>query len=319
MQSFKISIFSLIFVLVILISAIHYRVDIKNSIILDIASGSSTSSIATSLHENKIILNPTVFKIYVRISSNDHKFKAGEYKFKSTQSIHSIVDKLTKGDFFYRKLTLLPGSTISNILKLGNSEGLFNDLENDPENLLKKYGINLQEGIFFPDTFFYLKGEKFSSILLKSNEKWKKISKELWSNRNLNLPLKNLNEAVTLASIIEKEGQEKRKIAGVFVNRLNKNMKLQSDPTVIYALGNEFDGNLTRKNLRIDNPYNTYRYRGLPPGPISIVSYDSLEAALNPLLTDYLYFVSMGNGFHKFSKTLTEHNEAVLKYQINGR
>ena len=319
MQSFKISIFSLIFVLVILLLTIHYRLDVKNSIILDIASGSSTSSIATSLYENKIILNPTVFKIYVRFSSNDHKFKAGEYKFKSPQSIHSIVDKLTKGDFFYRKLTLLPGSTISNILKLGNSEGLFNDLENDPENLLKKYGINLQEGIFFPDTFFYLKGEKFSSILLKSNEKWKKISKELWSNRNLNLPLKNLNEAVTLASIIEKEGQEKRKIAGVFINRLNKNMKLQSDPTVIYALGSEFDGNLTRKNLQIDNPYNTYRHKGLPPGPISIVSYDSLEAALNPLLTDYLYFVSMGNGFHKFSKTLTEHNEAVLKYQINGR
>ena len=319
MQSFKISIFSLIFVLVILISAIHYRVGVKNSIILDIVSGSSTSSIATSLYENKIILNPTIFKIYVRLSSNDHKFKAGEYKFKSTQSIHSIVDKLTKGDFFYRKLTLLPGSTISNILELGNSEGLINDLVTDPEKLLKKKGITLQEGIFFPDTFFYLKGENFSSILIKSYEKWKKISKDLWINRNLNLPFKNLNEAVTLASIIEKEGLEKRKIAGVFVNRLNKNMKLQSDPTVIYALGNEFDGNLTRKNLRIDNPYNTYRYRGLPPGPISIVSYDSLEAALNPLLTDYLYFVSMGNGFHKFSKTLTEHNEAVLKYQINGR
>ena len=319
MQSFKISIFSLIFVLVILLSAIHYRVEIKNTIILDIANGSSTSSIATSLHENKIIFNPTIFKIYVRLSSNDHNFKAGEYKFKSTQSIHSIVDKLTKGDFFYRKLTLLPGSTISNILKLGNSEGLINDLATDPEKLLKKKGINLQEGIFFPDTFFYLKGENFSSILIKSYEKWKKISKDLWTNRNLNLPFKNLNEAVTLASIIEKEGLEKRKIAGVFVNRLNKNMKLQSDPTVIYALGNEFDGNLTRKNLRIDNPYNTYRYRGLPPGPISIVSYDSLEAALNPLLTDYLYFVSMGNGFHKFSKTLTEHNEAVLKYQINDR
>ena len=319
MQSFKISIFSLIFVLVTLLSAIHYRVEIKNTTILDIASGSSTSSIATSLHKNKIILNPTIFKIYARLSSNDHKFKAGEYKFKSTQSIYSIVDKLTKGDFYYRNLTLLPGSTISNILKLGNSEGLLNDLATDPEKLLKIYGINLQEGIFFPDTFFYLKGESFSSILLKSNKKWKKISKELWNNRNLNLPFKNLNEAVTLASIIEKEGLEKRKIAGVFINRLNKNMKLQSDPTVIYALGNDFDGNLTRKNLQIDNPYNTYRYKGLPPGPISIVSYDSLEAALNPLLTDYLYFVSMGNGFHKFSKTLTEHNKAVLKYQINDR
>tara|TARA_Y100000996_G_scaffold302868_1_gene240208 strand:+ start:1253 stop:2212 length:960 start_codon:yes stop_codon:yes gene_type:complete len=318
-QSFKISIFSLIFVLVILLLTIHYRLDVKNSIILDIASGSSTSSIATSLYENKIILNPTVFNIYVRISSNDHKIKAGEYEFKSAQSMHTIIGKLTKGDFFYRKLTLLPGSTISNILKLGNSEGLINDLVTDPEKVLKDQGIKLQEGIFFPDTFFYLKGENFSSVLLKSNEKWKKISKELWKKRNLNLPFNNINEAVTLASIIEKEGLEKRKIAGVFVNRLNKNMKLQSDPTVIYALGNEFDGNLTRKNLRIDNPYNTYRYKGLPPGPISIVSYNSLEAALNPLITDYLYFVSMGNGFHKFSKTLTEHNEAVLKYQIDDR
>tara|TARA_Y100000768_G_scaffold386821_1_gene376200 strand:- start:173 stop:1132 length:960 start_codon:yes stop_codon:yes gene_type:complete len=318
-QSFKISIFSLIFVFVILLSVIHYRVEIKNTIILDIANGSSTSSIATSLHENKIILNPIVFNIYVRISSNDHKFKAGEYEFRSAQSIHTIVGKLTKGDFFYRKLTLLPGTTISNILKIGNSEGLINDLEVNPDKLLKKHGIKIQEGIFFPDTYFYLKGEKFSSVLLRSNEKWNQISEELWTNRNLNLPFKNLKEAVTLASIIEKEGLEKRKIAGVFVNRLNKNMKLQSDPTVIYALGNEFDGNLTRKNLRVDNPYNTYRYKGLPPGPISIVSYDSLEAALNPFMTDYLYFVSMGNGFHKFSKTLTEHNEAVLKYQINDR
>ncbi len=161
MQSFKISIFSLIFVLVILISAIHYRVDIKNSIILDIASGSSTSSIATNLHENKIILNPTVFKIYVRISSNDHKFKAGEYKFKSTQSIHSIVDKLTNGDFFYRKLTLLPGSTISNILKLGNSEGLINDLATDPEKLLKKKRYKLTRRDIFSRHFFLSQRRKF--------------------------------------------------------------------------------------------------------------------------------------------------------------
>ena len=141
----------------------------------------------------------------------------------------------------------------------------------------------------------------------------------MWVDRNPDLPYQDLNQALTLASIIEKEGLEKRKIAGVFVNRLNKNMKLQSDPTVIYALGDKFDGDLTRRNLQVDNPYNTYRYRGLPPGPISIVSYDSLEAALNPLLTDYLYFVSMGNGYHKFSKTLPEHNKAVLKYQINDR
>ena len=126
-------------------------------------------------------------------------------------------------------------------------------------------------------------------------------------------------EATTLASIIEKEGIEKETIAGVFVNRLKLNMKLQSDPTVIYALGDNFDGDIKKKDLRIDNPYNTYRYRGLPPGPISIVSEDSLRAALRPKETDYLYFVSMGNGFHKFSKNLTDHNKAVLEYQINER
>ena len=161
MQSFKISIFTIIFVFVTLLSAIFYRVDTKDSVILDIASGSSTSSIATSLYENKIILNPTIFKIYVRLSSNDHKFKAGEYKFKSTQSIHSIVDKLTKGDFFYRKLTLLPGTTISNILKLGNSESLVNDLATDPEKLLKKKRYKLTRRNIFSRYFFLSQRGKF--------------------------------------------------------------------------------------------------------------------------------------------------------------
>ena len=173
--------------------------------------------------------------------------------------------------------------------------------------------------MFYPDTYFFQKGDKYSSILLIAQEKWKSQSEILWSDRNEILPYKNLTEAITLASIIEKEGLEKNKIAGVFINRLRIGMKLQSDPTVIYALGKDFDGDIKRKDLRIDNPYNTYLYKGLPPGPISIVSEESLEAVLNPEETDFLYFVSMNNGFHKFSKNLTEHNEAVLKYQINER
>ena len=120
-----------------------------------------------------------------------------------------------------------------------------------------------------------------------------------------------------LASIIEKEGKEKKEIAGVFINRLNSNMKLQSDPTVIYALGETFDGNIRRKDLRIKNPYNTYVYKGLPPGPISLVTKSSIEAVLNPVLSDNLYFVSRGDGTHKFSVTLREHNRAVRKYQLS--
>ena len=301
----------LVSILIAFLIAINYRLSNSDSVIVDIPKGSNVNTIADELHKRQLILNPNLFKIYTRVSFSDNILKAGEYEFTSPESIRSIVNKMAKGQFFYRKLTLLPGLTLHNILELGSSEGIVNDLNN--RDLL------FEEGSFYPDTYFYLKGESFSSILLESQEKWKILSQELWENREENLPYKTLREAITMASIIEKEGIEKNKIAGVFVNRLRIDMKLQSDPTVIYALGNNFDGDLKKKDLGIDSPYNTYRNKGLPPGPISIVSRDSLEAALKPLQTDYLYFVSMGNGLHKFSKTLAEHNEAVLKYQINER
>ncbi len=279
--------------------------------IVDIPEGSSISLISNILFEEGLILNPVLFKTYARFTLSDNKFKAGEYFIDSSHSVYTLNKKLVEGDFYYRKLTLLPGSTLRTILNLADSSGLINDLDSTD--------ILLEEGIFYPDTYYYLKGETFSSILFQSHKKWKEISNKLWDTRDGDLPYANIMEATTLASIIEKEGIEKETIAGVFINRLKLNMKLQSDPTVIYALGNDFDGDIKTKDLRIDSPYNTYRYRGLPPGPISIVSEDSLRAALRPKETDYLYFVSMGNGFHKFSKNLTDHNKAVLEYQINGR
>ena len=263
------------------------------------------------LFDEGLILNPVLFKTYARLNLSDNKLQAGEYFIDSSQSVYTLNKKLVEGDFYYRKLTLLPGSTLKTILNLANSSSLVNDLDS--------IDITLEEGIFYPDTYYYLKGETFSSILFQSHTRWKEISNKLWERRDDDLPYANIMEATTMASIIEKEGVEKETIAGVFVNRLKLNMKLQSDPTVIYALGNDFDGDIKRKDLQIDSPYNTYRYRGLPPGPISIVSEASLRAALRPKETDYLYFVSMGNGFHKFSKNLTDHNKAVLEYQINGR
>jgi len=318
-QILKKVIFILILLLVVLTIAINYKIENERIVIVDIPKGSSATLISKILKENDLILNEDLFNLYSRVLLKDKAFRAGEYKFDTRLSIYDIAVRLIAGDVFYRKLTLVPGTTISDILKLGNSEGLVNDLVGKPQDISKKFDIDLKEGIFFPDTYYYLKGDKFSSILINSSKKWKSKSKELWDKRKSNLPYKNLSEAITLASIIEKEGLEKRKIASVFINRIKRNMKLQSDPTVIYALGKNFDGNLTKKNLRIDNSYNTYKYKGLPPGPISIVSLDSLEAALNPVSTNYLYFVSKGDGSHKFSKTLSEHNKAVLKYQINAR
>ena len=310
---------SLITVLVIFGMSVFYKVEIHNPEIIEIPKGSNTNSISNLLHQNKLILNPSLFKLYSRLTASDESYKAGEYLFKSPESIHTLIHKITDGNFFYRKLTILPGLSINEILKLGSSPGLINDLGNSLEIAHQSKSISLQEGIFFPDTYFYLKDETFSSILIRSHEYWKTASASLWQERQDNLPFTKLEEAVTLASIIEKEGLEKRMIAGVFINRLRKGMKLQSDPTVIYALGDNFDGDIKRKDLRIDSPYNTYRYKGLPPTPISTVSEESLRAALNPSTNDYLYFVSMGNGFHKFSKTLSEHNKAILEYQINAR
>ncbi len=318
---FKLKIIStgIIFLLVIFFISVNFKLQFKESILVDIPSGSSSSIIANILYENNLILNPLLFKTYSRFTSSDNSFKAGEYFIDTPESINSLISKIVLGDFFYRKLTLLPGSSLEDVMKLRYLEGLKDDLGNEFKLSMKQKGIILEEGIFYPDTYYYLKGETFSSILIKSHQKWKENYENLWEQRRANLPYKRLMDAITLASIIEKEGLEKEKIAGVFLNRLEVGMKLQSDPTVIYSLGKKFDGDLKRKDLRVRNPYNTYRYKGLPPGPISLVSEESLKAALNPLETEYLYFVSMGNGYHKFSKTLSEHNKAVLKYQINAR
>ncbi len=311
MKNFKFILIPIIFFAVFSLTLVHFKVYKESSVIVDIPEGSSISLISNILFEEGLILNPFLFKTYARLTLSDNKLQAGEYFIDSSQSTFTLNKKLLEGDFYYRKLTLLPGSTLKTILKLANSESLVNDLDG--------IDITLEEGIFYPDTYYYLKGETISSILLRSHMRWKEISNRLWESRDDDLPYTNIMEATTLASIIEKEGIEKEIIAGVFVNRLKLNMKLQSDPTVIYALGDNFDGDIKRKDLRIDSPYNTYRYRGLPPGPISIVSEDSLRAALRPEETDYLYFVSMGNGLHKFSKNLTDHNKAVLEYQINER
>ena len=286
----------------------------------DINVGSTLQEISLDLEKKNLILNSFVFTLNAKLHNIENKMKAGEYLLSESESIFTLQKKFLNGQNFYRKLQLLEGKTMADIFKLGNSEGIVDDIQGNLKNLQQKLGIDNQyEGFLYPDTFYYQKGDLFSSLLKRSFSKQKRLYSELWLNRQEGLPYRSLKEAITLASIIEKESLEKKLIAGVFINRLKKNMKLQSDPTVIYAIGEDFDGNIKRSHLRIDNPYNTYRYKGLPPGPIGLVSQSSLMAALNPEKSDFLYFVSMNNGFHKFSKTLEEHNQAVLKYQINGR
>ena len=298
----------------------NQKISIHEDFIFEIKPGSSLHEVANELNERDLILSSFIFKLNAKIHNIDQSIKAGEYLLSTSESVFTLQRKFIEGKFFYRKLQLLEGMTTRDILNLSKSEGIVDDIDNDLEKLKLKLDINGQtEGLFFPDTFYYQKGDLFSSLLKRAFEKQQTVYFDLWQLRQEGLPYSSLIEAITLASIIEKEGLEKEMIAGVFINRLRKNMKLQSDPTVIFALGSRFDGNIKRSHLRIDNPYNTYRYKGLPPGPIGLVSLSSIKAALNPQQSDFLYFVSMNNGFHKFSKTLEEHNEAVLKYQINAR
>jgi len=293
---------------------------LQEDLIFEIKQGDSLQEVAYELKNRDLILNQFFFILNARILNIDQTIKAGEYLLSKSESIFTLQKKFLEGDTLSRKLQLLEGMTVREILKLGNSEGIVDDINGDLEKFKLKLNIVGQaEGLLFPDTFFYKKGDLFSSLLKRAFDKQQTVYLDLWNSRQEDLPYSSLIEAITLASIIEKEGLEKETIAGVFVNRLRKKMKLQSDPTVIYALGLKFDGNIKRSHLRIDNPYNTYRYKGLPPGPIGLVSLSSIQAALNPKQSEYLYFVSMNNGFHKFSKTLEEHNQAVLKYQINER
>ena len=320
MINVKNTIFFIFAVLTSLIILVNLKTT-NQGLVVDIKPGSSLKEISINLEENNIISSSLLFILYAKALGRDKEIKAGEYLFLNKESINTAQLKLIKGDIYYRKLQLKEGMTIKDVLNLAHeAKGIVDDIKRDTELLNEKINRKGQfEGMLYPDTYYYKKGDKFSSILLRAFEKQTNLYDLMWKERKKGLPYNSFLEALTLASIIEKEGLEKRQIAGVFINRLHKNMKLQSDPTVIFALGEKFDGNIRRKDLTIKHPYNTYRYKGLPPGPIGLVGLDSMQAALNPIETNFLYFVSMGNGYHKFSNNLEEHNKAVLKYQINAR
>ena len=293
---------------------------LDEDLLIYIEPGKSSNDIALNLEEKNLINHPFFLVQYLRVIGKLNSVKSGEYSISNDEDLIDLVSKITEGKYYYRKIQLLEGMRFTEIMELiKKTEGLILNLGKYPE---KKILLNLNltyitpEGIFAPETYFFKKGDTVSNLLERSYKAQQAYSLNLWSKRQPNLPFKNLYEALILASIIEKEGKEKKEIAGVFINRLNRNMKLQSDPTVIYALGKTFDGNIRRKDLRIKNPYNTYVYKGLPPSPISLVTMSSIEAVLNPVLSDNLYFVSRGNGTHKFSVTLREHNRAVRKYQL---
>jgi UPF0755 protein len=257
-----------------------------------------------------------LLKVYLKV--NDiNMAQAGHYYIKN-KSWKDFIISVSQGDVVIFKLKIPAGKNLFEIKKILLQSNLDNDCNNF-KCLDDRY--NFIEGTLKPDTYFYKDSSSLAKILQESQSEFFQFSIDLWQERNSKLPLRNLSDALILASIVEKEAgteEEKSTIAGVFLHRLSIGMKLQADPTIIYGLMPDFNGDITKANLLDkNNPYNTYQIAALPPTPISTISQSSLEAVILGMKNDYLYFVAKGDGTHKFSKTYKAHLEAVKKYQLN--
>ena len=320
MKLFKYSSIILIGLVGLLYVNFDSKFNLKKELVVDVKQGMSMQDISFLLQSNNLLYSTFFLNQYSRILGKSTQIKTGEYLVTNNDSIFSLLDKFSKGEIYYRSVRFKEGSTFSQLLLLlKHLDGIIDNLKTNPDSLIAKETgskYSSMEGIFSPDTYYYKKGDTASSLLVRAYKQQKKELNTLWKNRMPGLPYKSEEDALTMASIIEKEGVEKKRIAGVFINRLNAKMRLQSDPTVIFALGKNFDGNIRKKDLRLKHPYNTYMIQGLPPGPISLVSVESIKAALQPEMSNDYYFVSRGDGTHQFSATLEQHNKAVKEYQL---
>ena len=305
----------------LLIFTLYRPLPINETTMIEIEKGYGLNQLIDRLSEQGLVNRPLILKGYVKVFKRSDDIKAGEYLISKTNNALQLIQKVSEGSVYYHQIRLREGSTINELIDLfKNNAALKKDKNFDDKNKIRSdlgLEINSLEGLFHPDTYNYIKGDSYLDILKRSNLKHQKILNQLWSQRNINLPFKNSYEALILASIIEKEGTEKKQIAGVFVRRLKLRMKLQSDPTIIFALGDEYDGDIKSSHIKMKHPYNTYYIKGLPPGPIGLVSESSIEAALDPEEGNSLFFVSKGDGTHYFSDTLEEHNQAVQRFQLN--
>ncbi len=287
-----------------------------------IQPGNSLKSVAHRLADEGVLPNAWSFILVSRLMGLASSLKAGDYEITASTSPLELLKRITRGDITQSEIRFVEGWTFSQLRQtLDQHPSLRHDTASLADaQVMKLIGASetAAEGLFFPDTYFFARGSSDVAILSRAYRAMQNHLNNAWAERSLNLPLQDPYQALILASIVEKEtGKEgdRTMVAGVFLNRLRLSMLLQTDPTVIYGLGDKFDGNLRKKDLLTDHEYNTYTRRGLPPTPIALPGLASIRAVLNPAKTDALYFVAKGNGESHFSKDLEEHNRAVWKYQ----
>ncbi|MGX5174041.1 endolytic transglycosylase MltG [Aliikangiella sp. IMCC44653] len=292
----------------------------KQQVKIEIKAGDGVNRLASSLVKQKIISSKLYFKILAWLEPQLAQLKLGEYTIEQSDTPKTLLTKIANGDVIQYSFTIVEGVNFAVLLKqLRQANKLIDDLDDTMPGIAKQLAINEQhlEGWFLPETYQYAKGHKASDILKRAHTQMKQVLEHAWQTKQSELPYKSKYEALIMASIIEKEtgvASERSEIAGVFVRRLLKKMRLQTDPTVIYGVGEDYQGDITYRHLRTPTPYNTYIVKGLPPTPIAMPGKESIYAALNPASGTALYFVATGDGGHQFSDTLSEHNKAVKAY-----
>ncbi|NMH58672.1 endolytic transglycosylase MltG [Alteromonas ponticola] len=324
-----------VFIIVSLIIAVKWWIadiekplNLEEPVLFTVAQGSSGHALLEQLEQQGWLASkPLSIKLWMKFAYQGKSAKAGTYQLDSSMSVADVFDHFASGDEYQFSVRLVEGLTYSQWLTtLASHPHLEHDIdEATTQALLANWpwqpeeGLDTLEGLLLADTYYFTAGTKASEILSRAMRSMQHYLEQAWAGRATGLPYATAYEALIMASIVEKETaveSERNEIAGVFVNRLEANMRLQTDPTVIYGIGPTFDGNLTRKHLRQQSPYNTYRIKGLPPTPIAMAGKPAIDAALHPSTTENLYFVAKGDGSHHFSTTLQAHNEAVYKYQI---
>jgi UPF0755 protein len=324
--------FTLLFVLALLAAAavagggwwwVHQPLRLSaNTVDLSIEPGTLPRGVAVAVRDAGVDVDPRLLFAWFRVSGEGHRIKAGSYELERGITPRSLLDKLARGEESLRAVTLVEGWNFRQMrAALAKAEALKGDTasltEAEVMKLLGREGV-AAEGRFFPDTYTYSKGSSDLKVFQRALRAMDRRLAQAWSLRSPQSILKTPEEALILASIVEKEtgkAADRTLIAAVFQNRLRVGMPLQTDPTVIYGLGEKFDGNLRKVDLQTDTPYNTYLRTGLPPTPIALPGKASLLAAVQPAPGNFLYFVAKGDGSSHFSASLDEHNRAVNKYQ----
>ncbi len=308
-------------------SAMHSEIALSQTEAIVFPRGSSIRTLSNQLLEKGFLQNKNYFLIWGKLNRQETRLQAGEYLITPGMTLADLLNAMVAGNVVQHNITMIEGYTFRQMLDAIHQNPILSKqlLDLTDEQIMEKLGHKGEhpEGRFYPDTYYVSRGVTDVGLLKRAYDAMAKILEQEWQQREEGLPLKSSYEALILASIVEKESaiaEERPLIAGLFINRLRKKMRLQTDPTVIYGIKN-YDGNIRFRDLRKDTPYNTYTRRGLPPTPIALPGREAIHATLHPDKTNYLYFVAYGDGSgrHVFSTNLKDHEKAVDRYQRKKR